>query len=208
MQENFAPHFPLLQRPLVVGYALAFYVVRFVFPYGLSAIIPIRSTPARADHSICRSGHRRGSRIRVDLMVRYPSIAGIGGSRLRASAFSTTFAMVLQFLPVGRAIVAERYTDAPDWSIIDRGPAGGHVWRSGVGRSSRMPYLPAAILAITLIIFTGVRPCSASPCGRIVSASSPTCFQNTRKMDLTHYNRGLTNFYHKNYKASITDYDV
>jgi len=208
MQENFAPHFPLLQRPLVVGYALAFYVVRFVFPYGLSAIHPYPIDPGEAITPFV------GPAIGVVLVLgsilwfayrdrRYWRLTVTG-----ILFFLITLAMVLQFLPVGRAIVAERYTYVPYIGlslivarlVVD-------AWRSGAGRSSWMPYLPAAILAITLIIFTGITVQRIT-----VWKDSFSLFADMLSKypedGLTHYNRGLTNFYQKNYKASITDYDA
>jgi len=207
MQENFAPHFPLLERPLVVGYALAFYVVRFAFPYGLSAIHPYPVEPGEAITPFI------GPTIGVVLVLgsilwfayrdrRYGRLTVTG-----ILFFLITLAMVLQFLPVGRAIVAERYTYVPYIGlslivarlVVD-------AWRSGVGRSSWMPYVPAAILAIALIIFTGITVQRIT-----VWKDSFTLFADMLSKypedGLTHYNRGLTNFYQKNYKASITDYD-
>lgn len=208
MQEDFAPHFPLWQRLLIVGYALAFYVVRFVFPYGLSAIHPYPVEPGEAISPFI------GPTVGVVLVLgsflwfayrdrRYWRIAVTG-----IMFFLITIAMVLQFLPVGRAIVAERYTYVPYIGlslivarlVVD-------AWRSGVGRSSYLPYLPATALLIALVIFTGITVKRIT-----VWKDSFTLFADMLSKypedGLTHYNRGLTNFYQKNYKASLTDYDA
>lgn len=208
MQESFAPHFALWQRPLIAGYALAFYLVRFVVPYGLSAIHPYPIDPGEGLAPFI------GPCIGVVLVL---------GSALffayRAKAywrimvtgllfFMITLLMVLQLLPVGRAVVAERYTYVPYIGlsmiiaqlVID-------AWRQRPGRSSFSTFGPAALLVLTMMIFSGITTRRIA-----VWKDSFTLFGDMLAKypedGLTHYNRGLTHYYVKNYKASIADYDA
>jgi len=208
MEETFAPHFPFWQRPLIVGFALAFYLVRFIVPHGLSAIHPYPTDPGEA------LGPYMGPTIGVLLML---GSALFFAYRTRTYwrititgllFFLITLAMVLQVLPVGRAIVAERYTYVPYIGlslvvaqlVID-------TWRHGLGRSSMLSYVPAVLLVLVLAVFIGVTT------RRIhLWKNSFTLFNDMLSKypddGLTHYNRGLTNYNAKNYKASIADYDA
>lgn len=208
MDESFAPHFPLWQRPLVVGFALAFYLVHFVVPHGLSAIHPYPAEPGEGIAPYI------GPTIGVVLVL---STALIYAYRTRTYwrltvtsllFFLITLAMVLQFFPVGRAIVAERYTYVPYFGpslivarlVVD-------AWRSGSGKAGFLAYLPATLLAFGLLAFIAVTTQRLA-----VWKTSFTLFADMLSKypedGLTHYNRGLTNFYAKNYQASIADYDA
>ena len=208
MDESFAPHFPHWQRPLIVGYALAFYLVHFVVPNGLSAIHPY---PVESGGSITPF---IGPTIGVVLMLgsglwfayrnrTYWKITMSG-----VLFFAITLAMVLQFFPVGRAIVAERYTYVPYIGlslivarlVVD-------AWRSGAGKGGYLSYLPAAVLVVVLLVFSSITIQRITVWKTSFSLFA-NMLENYPEDGLTHYNRGLTNFYAKNFKASITDYDA
>lgn len=208
MDESFAPHFPWWQRPLIVGYALAYYLVHFVVPYGLSAIHPYPVEPGGSITPFI------GPTIGVVLVLgtalwfAYQSRTYWKITVTGILFFMITLAMVLQFFPVGRAIVAERYTYVPYIGlslvvarlVVD-------AWRAGTGRSGNMHYVPAGALLVVLLVFSSITM-DRIPVWKTSFTLFANMLENYPEDGLTHYNRGLTNFYARNYKASITDYDA
>ena len=208
MDESFAPHYPLWQRPLIAAYALSFYLLRFVAPYGLSAIHPYPVDPGDGLAPFLGPSIGVALFLGAMLVLAYRSKTYWRITVTGVLFFLITLAMVLQLLPVGRAIVAERYTYVPYIGlslIVARLVVDG--WRGGASRSSYLPYLPAGALVIALIIFTAVAV-QRIPVWKDSFTLFADMLAKYPQDGLTYYNRGLTHFYQKNFKASIADYDA
>ncbi|MBX2972734.1 MAG: glycosyltransferase family 39 protein [Flavobacteriales bacterium] len=208
MEESFAPHFSWSQRPLIALYALAFYTVRFFVPYGQSAMHPYPLDPGDPIAPLV------GPAIGVALVM--------GGALLLAWRnraywplvcggllfYVITLAMVLQLFPVGRAIVAERYTYVPYIGLslivvklsLD-------LWRGAKGTSHRIALLPALLLVAALPVHAGLTIHRIA-----VWKDSYSLFTDILGRypddDLTYYNRGLTSFHDGDMKGAIKDYDA
>jgi hypothetical protein len=200
MQESFAPHFPWWQRPFVAGHALFFYLSRFVVPIGQSAMHPYPLAPGDPLAPLVLTS-----------CGALAILAGLGVVALRSPThrrtvlggtafFLLTLAMVLQLIPVGRAIVAERYTYVPyiGLSLIVAAVVV-HPLRVR-GRS-----LPLLITAGVLVVFAGL---TVRRIG--VWKDSFTLFADVLERyptdGLMYYNRGLTHYHQGNHEAAVKDY--
>lgn len=208
MEESFAPHFPWSQRPIIVLYALAFYTVHFFIPHGLSAIHPYPVEPGEPITALVGPAVGVVLVLGSLLFIAYRDRANwriVSGGLL---FYVITLAMVLQFFPVGRAIVAERYTYVPYIGLslivvkfcLD-------TWCSTSGSGLRPARLPLILLALSLFVFAGLTVRRIS-----VWENSYTLFADMLEQypedGLIHYNRGLTRFYDKDHRGSIKDYDA
>lgn len=201
MQADFAPHFPLWQRPLIAGYALFFYLTRFVAPVGLSAMHPYPLAPGDPITPLLLPaiGALAILGVLVFLAFRYPAHKRviISGSLF----FLLTLALVLQVLPVGRAIVAERYTYVPyiGLSLVVAAVVV-RAWRE------RKHFVPVAIALCALAVFAGLTRARIP-----VWKDSITLFDDVLRRyptdGLMYYNRGLTHYLAGRYQAAVGDFD-
>lgn len=207
MEASFAPHFPWIQRPVIVLYALAFYTVRFFVPHGLSGLHPYPVSPGEPITPLI------GPAVGVVLVLCSAMyLAYRSGTHWRMTSggllfYVITLAMVLQLFPVGRAIVAERYTYVPYIGLslivvrlaLDR-------WRRSEGTQVFLSRAPMLSIMLGLFMFTGLTVQRIA-----VWKDSYTFFADILSKypedGLMYYNRGLTRYYDKDYKAAIRDYD-
>lgn len=208
MEASFAPHFPWLQRPVIVLHALAFYTVRFFVPYGLSAIHPYPMEPGASIAPLV------GPAVGVILVLGSALyFAYRNGTYWRLVSggllfYVITLAMVLQFFPVGRAIVAERYTYIPyiGLSLIVVRIAL-DLWRNAAGAQQWPARSALALLVVGLFVHAGLTMRRIA-----VWKNSYTLFADMLLHyptdGLIHYNRGLTRFYDRDHKGAIVDYDA
>ena len=108
--QNLAPLFGFFERILLSFYALMLYVVKFIVPTGLSAMHPY---PDLSIGGVAAKVY--ASPVIVVLLL---ALAVWSVKKNRTILFCSLFflvniALVLQILPVGAAIIAERYTYMP-----------------------------------------------------------------------------------------------
>jgi len=206
MEASFAPQFPLWQRPLIVGYALGYYLVSFVWPYRLSAIHPYPALPGEGlqAYLLPATAVFVLALASVVLLLRFPAHRRIVITSVLF--FLLTIATVLQVIPVGRAIMAERYTYVPyiglsllvAHGILARWNAPGNVWvRRG----------PAMVLAVLLLAYT-VQTRERIPVWRTSFTLFDDVLRTYPEDGLIYYNRGLTYYYQGDHKRAIQDYDA
>lgn len=104
-----APHFPFYDRVFFVSYAAMFYIVKFALPWGLCAVYyypdPAKALPF--------------SYVLAPVLVLLAIWGVFKAGRHRkplawgALFYLSTIFMVLQFVPLGRAITADRYSYIP-----------------------------------------------------------------------------------------------
>jgi tetratricopeptide (TPR) repeat protein len=149
LEGSFRP--PVLLRPLVASYALVQYVVKLALPFGLLAFYPYSLALAH-----------RAALYAVYLPAALAMLAAIAYGRRRAPllAFGGAFfvlnvAPVLQFLPVGRAVMADRYTYVPSIGLFLCAGA------LGAAALSRWPRRAAVLQAAFAVYVVGIGVVSA-----------------------------------------------
>ncbi len=105
---NMAPVFPLFDRIFLVSYALVFYIVKLLVPFGLSAIHLYPNL-----HALTWEYYAAPAMLILLVGLIYKA-----GEYRKDLIFGTLFfvitiAMVIQIIPVGRSIVSERYCYVP-----------------------------------------------------------------------------------------------
>ena len=156
MGSDYVTGYTLLDRLFLGAYAFSFYMVKAVFPFGLSAIHPLPSKPAGLlpvlyylsgiafilfPWILCRI-----YKSRFDEALKKDVLYG-------ALFFLLTIGLVL-FIPVGQAVAAERYTYLPYIGLfVIAGRAFLHLKQSIASFPPVFRYGYTALAAIVLIIF-------------------------------------------------------
>jgi len=105
---DLAPVFPVMERFFLVAYGLVFYIVKAIVPFGLSAI-----------HLYPEPGHLTWVYYAAPVLLCLLAFAVYKAKAMRKEwifgllFFLITIILVIQIIPVGRAIVSERYTYIP-----------------------------------------------------------------------------------------------
>ena len=198
MSYGFAPHFPLISRLLIASYGMTHYLLSFVFPFKQSALHPY---PVAVGEAL--PWYFFGSAITIFLII-FCIIYFKKYRKILLFAFGFFFInllLVIQILPVGKAIVAERYTYLayPGLAMLL-----GYLLFGFSGRSKNIILVSIA----AWLIFLSVQTYARLP----VWKNSLTIFSDIIS---THpeeesgwYNRGLVRFYMKDYKAALEDYNA
>lgn len=203
MEEDFAPQFPILQRLLIVCYNFDYYLLSFFVPFKLSPLHPYPVMP--------------GSPLPLlfSLSPLLPLLLIIGiyfakdYRRLLISGltfFLLSMVMVIQLIPVGRAIVAERYTYVPYIGLSIIVVAFALKWmRSKSQMTDFLRVAPLLIIIFSLFVFAGI-----SNARTRVWKDSDSLFSDIIKKypgdAWAYYNRGLTRFYKQDMDGAIEDY--
>ncbi|MEI6577249.1 MAG: phospholipid carrier-dependent glycosyltransferase [Bacteroidota bacterium] len=203
MDESFAPHFPIWQRFFIVCYNLDFYLLSFFVPAILSPLHPYPMVPGSslpvlfwlAPFILFTIG------IAIYFLKKYRQLLVFG-----LLFFVLTIAMVLQFIPVGRAIVAERYTYLPYIGLSVILVVFVLKWaRSKSSAAGFYRFVPLGILIAGLIAFAGISNARVT-----VWKDSNSLFSDIIKKypndAWAYYNRGLTRFYANDNDGAIEDY--
>ena len=110
MQTVFAPHFPFLQRIFIASYGFTYYILSLFYPFSQSPLHPYPVTPSDPlPLYIYLSGIVIIALILLIILVKRHQRVLIFGTVF----FIINLLMVIQIIPVGQAIVAERYTYLP-----------------------------------------------------------------------------------------------
>lgn len=204
MDASFAPHFPLWQRPMIAAYGVLFYLKNYFVPSQLSAFhaYPLAPGEGLAPYLAAAGVLILVIALVIFLVRRHPRytrtvITGFG-------FFLVMLGMVLQLLPVGRTIVAERF--------------------------AYMPYIGLSLIASDLLVqlWNAVRPGNlrwaiAVGCAVVLSTfayitrdriavwkDSITLFTDVLEKYPTEagirYNRGLTYYNEGSYQLAIADF--
>jgi tetratricopeptide (TPR) repeat protein len=182
-------------RVAIACYGLAFYVVKTVAPWGLSALYPYPSPAGTLP---------KGSIVAV-VAVALGSVFLVWLARkarfavLAAGFFLATVALVLQLFPVGGAVAADRYAYLPavGFSI---------AIAFAIGRAPLRRGLIAAIVAFVV----GLAGATWVRCAAWHDAISLWNDVLTKYPDaaLAHQNRGVAFAEMGNHRAAIADYDA
>lgn len=199
-----APHWDPAARALIALYGLAMYVVKLVAPFGLSAIYPLPWAEGQSPGALAWGAAAAAA---VGIVL-----AALRARRHRAVGFGIPFfvvnlALVLQFVAVGKAAMADRYTYLPYVGLVfamawflDEGRAGA---RAGAVRGA----LAAGFVALVPI-------CGAITWARCeVWRNSETLWTDTirhapDRAVSAYINRGY--YYHRevgDYRKALADYD-
>ncbi|MFW5886861.1 MAG: tetratricopeptide repeat protein, partial [Bacteroidota bacterium] len=107
--EGLSESYPLIYRPFLVSYAISFYLIKFIFPFHLSVLHPYPSLyePLPVIYFLSPV---------IILLVVFLII--VSKSLKKELIFGFLFflisiGLVIQIIPVGQAIAAERYTYVP-----------------------------------------------------------------------------------------------
>lgn len=105
---NLAPHYELVDRIFLASYALVFYLIKAVAPFGLSAMHLYPVHHGLTWPYYCAPG------VLVLMALGIWRAKGMRKELVFGSLFFlTNLLLVIQLIPVGRAIVGERYTYIP-----------------------------------------------------------------------------------------------
>jgi Tfp pilus assembly protein PilF len=110
---NTVAPFSLLQRLLIASYGFVVYIIRFFLPFNLSAFYPY---PELSEFTRNSFAVILWSSLIVTILIILLSIWSMKKSRLYVFSlgfFFITIALVLQFISVGNAIMADRYSYIP-----------------------------------------------------------------------------------------------
>lgn len=112
--------YPLWQSPFFASYAFVFYIIKFIFPFNLSAFysFPNPNLPLPVLYYLAPIGVIIVAAL-VVYSYRFTKIIAFG-----VLFFLFNIVLTLQFVPIGNAIVAERYTYIPYiglWFIVASG---------------------------------------------------------------------------------------
>jgi len=203
MEENFAPQFPILQRLLIVCYNFDYYLISFFVPFKLSPLHPYPVNPGNPLPllfylapilPLLLAGiiyHFKKYRILL--------ITGL-------AFFLLSLSMVIQLIPVGRAIVAERYTYVAyiGLSIVIVSFVLRQL-RSGKTKPRLGKRAPILVLIMGLLIFAFISNVRLS-----VWKDSDSLFSDVIEKypedAWAYYNRGLTRFFKQDMDGAIEDY--
>jgi tetratricopeptide (TPR) repeat protein len=198
MSYEFAPHFPLISRIFIASYGITHYVLSFIYPFKQS---PLHPYPVQDDDAL--PWYFFGSMLTIFLMIfcmvyfrKYRKIFVF-----TLGFFIINLMLVIQLLPVGKAIVAERYTYLayPGLSML----MGYFLF----GFSGKFKKILLAAVAIWLI-FLSVKTYARLPVWENSLAVFSDIITTHPKEESGWYNRGLVRFYMKDYKAALEDYNA
>ncbi len=198
MDYGFAPHFPLINRFFIACYGLTHYLVSYVFPFKQALLhpYPVHETAALPWYIYA-------SVIPMMLMV----VAGIVVKTHRKTILFTlgffliNLVLVIQLLPVGRAIVADRYVYIPYLGLSML--LGYFLFLTG-RRFRLVLYGSGAIWMIIL----GVQTYSRLPVWKNSLSVFSDVISTHPEDESGWYNRGLVYYYLNDYKAALADYDA
>jgi tetratricopeptide (TPR) repeat protein len=197
------PSFSLLQRVFLVSYAFVFYVFRVLAPLNLSAMYYYPTINAKGMLPL----EYYAAPVFIILMVwgvlktvsfRKELIFGLG-------FYLITISLVLQIIPVGSAIVAERYTYVPYIGLFFI--IGQFYSRiTANGQYSRTVKLPVLFVLIAYTLFFSVTTWNRNK----VWANSFTLWsdviEKNPRVTVAYYNRGVAKFNAKDYQGAVDDY--
>jgi tetratricopeptide (TPR) repeat protein len=134
--------FPLAEAPLIAGYGLAFYLVKLAAPLRLSAVYPYPSAPGGGLPAIFPlAAVLSGSLLGLSLWFGRASRKVVFGVLF----FLVTILPVLQFIPLGYAVAADRYTYLPSVGLFWLGAEG---FAAGLERLRRRGVWPMAAASV------------------------------------------------------------
>ncbi len=202
-QESFAPHFPLWQRPFIAAYATLYYLTSFFLPTGMSPLHPYPSLP--------------GGTIRPYLIAFIILLAIITallilwrlqGRHKPVLLFGLLFFMisllpVLQLVPVGQAIVADRYTYLPYFGLAL--VTGWAVFILPDHFKTRKPLYPVLtrIILAGMILFFIIQTVRYQENWRSSSALFSAIVQRYPGHQWSWYNLGRTKMEYRDYDGAI-----
>ena len=107
--------FPLWKTPFIAGYGLVFYLVKLVVPLGLSAFYPLPGTPGAALPPVLPAALLLALALAAAVLS-----LGRHRERLRFGVlfFLVSILPVLQIVPIGQAVTADRYTYLPSFGLF------------------------------------------------------------------------------------------
>jgi hypothetical protein len=143
---------PLLDRVVLAGYALTLYLVKTVWPSGLSLFYPYPTPPSVPPPAVCWAGFA------ASIVLVALAVASLRRTRKIAFGFFfflATVLFVLQVLPVGNAVAADRYTYLASVGLAYLAGEGFAALRSAAER--RGVAVAAAVVLAALSVATFAR---------------------------------------------------
>ena len=201
--------YTILDRLFMGAYAFTFYIVKSIFPFGLSAIHPL---PLKSAGLLPILYYISGLtfilfpwilikvfKSRVDETLRKDVIYG-------ALFFFLTIVLVI-FIPVGQAVVAERYTYVPYIGLfMILGRVYLYLGERKYTFSSKLRYAPAAVIGIMLIVFA-----HGAYARNTVWRDTPTLFSDVidkyPETGIAYNNRGNVRRDQNDFQGAMEDYN-
>ena len=196
MEYGFAPHFSWFSRIFIASYGIVYYILNLFFPFHQS---PLHPYPINENDTLPVYFYSSVLIILLFFFLIYflknhrkILIFGIG-------FFLINLALVIQLLPVGKAIVAERYTYLPYIGLYSL--LGYFLFNSN--KKTKKILLTGAF---AWMLFLAFKTYTRLPVWKNSIALFSDIIEKYPKEESAYYNRGLTKYYLENYKGAFRDY--
>ncbi len=197
MDYGFAPHFTMADRLFIAAYGITHYLVSFIFPVKQAALHPY---PVAAGEIL--PWYFYASAIIPLIMV----AAVVFVKRYRPvllfalGFYIVNLLLVIQFLPVGKAVVADRYTYLPYIGLS---------FLTGYLIFNAKPPMKQVLAGVALawLVILAVTTYRRLPVWKDSYALFSDIIEKYPAEESGYYNRGLVLYYTKDYKAAKADFD-
>jgi tetratricopeptide (TPR) repeat protein len=199
------PSFSLFERIFLVSYGAVFYLVKLVAPFSLSAFY---TYPEKTKGMLPIEYYMAPVVIIILCFLVYRTKAFRRELFFGLSFFAITISLVLQIVPVGSAIVAERYTYVPYIGLFFLyGQCYRRISEKKVHRLVKLKSVMVVLLAVFTVVFSAISWQRTK-----VWADSFTLWSDVIKKypqtTVAYYNRGVTKFNTGDYQGAVKDYDL
>ena len=199
------PSFSLLEKIFLVSYSFVFYIFKLFAPFNLSAMyyyptkspggmLPLEYYMAPVVIALIIWGVLRTDNFRKELIL------GLG-------FYLITISLVLQVIPVGSAIVAERYTYVPYIGLFLIIGQFCSAVVSNAWQASKNIKLPLLVILIAYTVFLSVATWHRNKVWQDSFTLWSDVIQKNPVVSVAYYNRGVGKFNLKDYQGAINDYN-
>lgn len=206
---DYVTGYTFFDRLFMGAYALTFYIVKSIFPFGLSAIHPL---PLKPEGVLPVTYYISGLAFIFFVYMLVRLLKSKADETLKKDfIYGTLFffftIVLIIFIPVGQAVVAERYTYIPYIGLfVILGRIYVHLGQGKHSFSPKLKYTYAAVICIMLIVF------AHGTCARnAVWKNTDTLFSDViakyPETGIAYNNRGNVRRDQNNFQGALEDYN-